>query len=1071
MALLKSLGLKPTPAMLRRSAALAAEQPTPAKAVSADAAPKPGASAPARLIKDRPEPDAQAAAFAGAGAADEARRAAVALRPQLLASRKKALEVHATLEAGLKQAEQELAKAPAAGQAALAQRKKQFETARAEAARRLEQLREDLAAIEDPTTRRDELVKVLARARSGANVSELTEVEAARGESGQRPTERRQETSTSSLEGGTARVDKRSDAVQLGLDGVTKSSTRETEEHDATGSVKHSQERSTTLGPGGFSDERKESLAVTQNGKTVTRETGSSLEASGAGVKRTDSVKTTASDGSSQAQQRDKAVERGDGKLGVAENTTSTRTRADGTATTATSGAKTGLVADGNTMGAYADANAGLTRKDKDGVHVGAVAGLHANVSCKIDDPVGTPPKYPVTLTVSLGAEIQLGGGRAKDSAAAGYGAELKFGGEVVMPVKRMLPAADLSAYVAALEGASKGSKVDATYAEMAIIQAGVQQGWEVAQRLYLKRDPLSTQMLAQLRAAGDSTAVVKKTSAGARLKGNVKALDVELGAQKDSEQTKQATRDEDGRLTIDSTQNDQETYAAKVGVSMGVVGGSVGGSVTHREGFGYEITVDPALDKDGRIAAALLACQTQPQFEAFIATYAKRKGCIEVKSKTTRKADASSSSVGLKVAGADLALGTHSGVGEETRVDGSGQLLQRTVVGTAGAGGSVGVGDTRWGDSSDVTATARTDGKGRASLDLARDQSQTTVDKVLDAAKEKAESLKRVFGFGDDKGNDQPAKGLMTSAAGGAAEEKADTQRHDRYGLGLSDKDLADVAKLASNDRDWTPRVGNAEDIKAWRAAGAAIRNSKGNLGVVAEELARFVGGAQSDRMKQLRLFLRQGGQVKIGTAYNFPDELKPLKKEWDALVVGECERQVLEAIDAQGAAKATELGQALQGRLRQLLLAVRNSDQFGDPAAQADMVTAIVARTQALDAALRKASGQGGAAADLAAAQAQFDQLCGSCQVARRNFDNLFGALDQKISGTRYLTQGKKNDLLAPMEKLLELRGILRRQIAQAKALADQHGFPARRYEQFMADDKAVDRLKDALGMHHSE
>lgn len=1073
MALLQSLGLKPTPAMRQRAAAQAEPAPTPAKDVTIDGAPKAGASRPAELIKAKPDATAKPAAAPGADAADEARRAAAAVRPQLLARQKQALEVQAKIVAGARALEQQIAKAPASAQATLIAKQKQFDKARDEVAGRLAQLHADLAAIEDPTTRREELVKLLARAKAGGRAGDLIEVETARGATDQKFNERKQVTTETSYGDGEAKVVKNEDTLRVGLDGITKTGSTETLRQDADGSSKVSGQKTVKLGPGGVSVDRKDAVEFEADGKTWGSENTASFEAGAGGVKSTQGTKTTRADGSSLETQRDKAVERGDGQLGVREGGSFTKTDADGNATSGSKSARTGLLAGDDGLGGYADAEAGLTRTDKDGVSTGVVGGLHANVLCKIGDPAGEPPRYPLTLTVKLGAEIKVTGGRAKEGASAGYGAEVKFGAEVVMPVTRQLTAAQLQTYLAALEGASKGSKVDATYAEMAIIQAGVAQGWEVAQAMFLKRDPFSPEMLAQLRNAGDSNAVVKKTGGGAKLKGNVKAVNLELGAEREQETSKKATRDADGQLTIESGRTDTESYSGKAGVSMGVVGASFGGSTTHREGFGYEITIDPQRDPGGKIAAALLACNSAPDFEAFIAKYGagKFKGSIQVRSKTVSKADAGSSSMGLSIGPADLALGTHSGVAEQTKVDGDGKLIERVVVGTAGAGGSVGSGDTRWGDSSDVQATARRDGAGNASLDLARDQSQTTVDKVLDVAKGKAAAVGRMFGLGgDDEDAKKPAKGALTSAAGGG-EEKADTQRHDRYGLGLTDKDLDDVAKLASNDRDWTPRVGNAEDIQAWRAAGARIRAAKGDRGVVAEELARFVGGAKSDRMQQLRLFLRQGGAVKIGTAYNFPDGLKSVRKDWEELVVGACEQQVLRALDAQGPAKAAELGHALQGRLRQLLLTVRNSDAFGDLAAQADMVGAIVERTTALDAALRRAEGKHGAEADLAAAQAQFDQLCGACGIAKRNFDLQFTALDTKIRGDSYLTQGEKNKLLAPVEKLLELRGILRRQIAAAKALGEQHGFPARRWEQFQADDKGVDRIKNAVGMYHSE
>jgi hypothetical protein len=104
------------------------------------------------------------------------------------------------------------------------------------------------------------------------------------------------------------------------------------------------------------------------------------------------------------------------------------------------------------------------------------------------------------------------------------------------------------------------------------------------------------------------------------------------------------------------------------------------------------------------------------------------------------------------------------------------------------------------------------------------------------------------------------------------------------------------------------------------------------------------------------------------------------------------------------------------------------------------------------------------------IAAALEEFGRQVGACQSAKRSHDALLAELAAKVPKGKHLTQGEKNPLLAKVNLLLDARARLRTELKAAKALADQHGFPAQRYESFQPDNAEIDRIKDACGMYHS-
>lgn len=1071
MTLLNALGLTPTKAMLQRAAAAAAaadvtgtgtatdtdtEATNPTDIVIAKAAP---VGAPLKRASPKPEPTQKAAAFPGADADDETRVAAKALRPQLAARHKQLEGQYRQISAGQAKLAALIAKAPPTSKPSLDSQKRQLDTALAAAGRRLDEARRDLEALNDPAIRREDLAKILPRAGSKAQTNAPVEVETAPGAADQKFNERRQVTTEVGYRNGEARIDKQERSVALGADGLRRKQSDETVRVTSDAASKVKRETTDTLNLDGWKRESRQSVEfeVEHEGetKTFSSATGSSLAIGPGGVQSEKSAKQSAADGSSKEVKTRQGIDRGDGRLGVSEGRDSETVDADGNTVGDTRNARLGVSADEKSAGGYAGAERGVSKKRRNGVSTGLVGGLHANVKCEIGNPSGNPRTYPVTLEVDLGAEITVGAGKDKEGAPGKAGAKVKLGADYILRRTYRLSDKELEAYVAALEAASTGGTVEATYREMAVIQAGVTQGWELAQSLAKGTAPLSKQGLAQLRNAGDSTEVATSTTAGAELSGNVKAVSVELGAEKKQDKSVKATLDGQKKLEIQARQSDQEKYSAKAGLSMGIVGASSGGSHTVRTSFGYDIGVDPANDPDGKLVEALARCSSKADYEKFIAAH---KGKVTLERRTDGKAVADTSTMGMSIGPVEASIGTGSGTAEEVKHDADGRLIESTVVGSQHAGGGVKLGGMTWGDSAENQAVARRDAKGRASLDLSKKRSQTDGGKVLDAAKAKV-------GLGDDGGK---KKGLLATATGGG--EAPDTQKRDVYGIKLSAKDLTAIGRLAMSESSWTPRMGNLEDITDWRAAGARIKARKGDPGVVADELARYIGGAQKDRLQHVRLFLRPGGNVSIGTAVNFPDALQHLQPEYEELVDGECEQQVVDTAAREGNARATELGRQLQARLEKLTQAVKNSDQFGDKAAQADMVSALTRHRNALAQAVRQAAGQTGEADEKAAALEEFGRQVGACHSAKRSHDALLAELGAKVPKGKRLTQGEKNPLLAKVNLLLDARARLRAELKAAKALADRHGFPAQRYEQYQPDNAEIDRIKDACGMYSS-
>ena len=376
-------------------------------------------------------------------------------------------------------------------------------------------------------------------------------------------------------------------------------------------------------------------------------------------------------------------------------------------------------------------------------------------------------------------------------------------------------------------------------------------------------------------------------------------------------------------------------------------------------------------------------------------------------------------------------------------------------MVGTAGGGGSIGVGSMSIGDSVADAATSERDGEGNASLDLSRTRSGTDFDKVAKVVKGKIPFA------GSDKGKE----GALSKAAGGAKE--AETQSQDVAGIKLSNKDLDRIGKIACGDWSrWRSAVGRYQEIADWDSAGKAIQAAGGERGVVADELARFIGRDKIHRLEMVQHFIRPGGDVSAGRGYEFPESLKALRADYDKLVVAPSEQQIAQVAAKEGAAKAGEAGKKIFDALEKLLQAFTSAKDFAQPAIKAEMLSAITSRKGLVLAAMRKNAGKSSDQDDKAAAKEEYARLLKECVQYEAIQDGLFEKIKDLLGdrATILVANGDFAKASAHIKQIADLVAVWSGDYKKAVALAKTIEMPESHYARFQPNLAEFKRLKKA-------
>jgi hypothetical protein len=1096
MALLSTLGLKPTVEVAKAIAASSGPDPkagAQAAIADFDKALK-GAVAFAGQIKDKALQARFVQALKGAdatkraaakAAADEQRKAVEKALADLAAAREAADRAIAdTYKAEAKKLQGQLAgtheRAYAAWSKAQARQKAlteklktldkkdpsraKLEAAKAALDKKVEeadgavtQARKDLETIGNVESRPVELADVVARHKSNAQLVTHIEVDLHEQET-KFPGEKWVTNTATTVKDGKATVETTDAKRTIGLDGVTSTNSTQTETIGRKGSEKTSTERTTNVSLEGVtSTVTKKNEKTDKKGRTSSTESSNTVQVGKGGATASSTETVTNKDGSSVSTSSSVGAIRGDGKAGTAASVSATVTDRDGTATGGSLASKTGMQAGKDGYGAFSETTAGLSDTKESGRYSKGTLSFGGNVSCNIGDPEGEPPVYPLTLKVEFAATLGAGAGHdkkaapGKPKAAAKGSVDVKASAAATMVVERRLSARELPSYVAALEGAATGGKAAATWKELTIIAAGVAQSWEIAKQMYLGGAGLAASVG---KAEGDKTTLGSDSSAGVSGKVNVKAVSVEAGYSEGRSQSTTATRNKEGGLDVETNLEASEAGSVGAGFDAGAAGMSKKGQYTLKTSIGYLVTIAAADDPDGSLLAAFHACKTPAAQKQFIE---KNAGRIKLTGMKTGKAQTESSELDLTVLGANLNLGWQQGTEEKRTTDAAGNLTESEVTGTQGMGGSFGVGDARIGDSSTSTATSKRDGQGNVKLDLKKEKTSTSLKKLA----------KKLPFMGDEpEGDDKKATGLLSDVAGGGpADDGIDDK--DLALLQVSKADLAKIAAIAKGDVNrWTNAAATSiKSYDAWRELGRKIAGGAWAPGVVADELARFVGGDKSDRMKILDRLLRPSGDTSLGARVAFPDAAKKLQKPYTELVTTPCEARIEAKAESDGPAEADKEAARLLEQIDKLYADLSGSSAYEhQQSVQAEMLAAINERKTRVLATRRKVAGKNSEADELEALRSEYGRLRKDCVHYAVMEEAPLKEVIELIDGRKEIRALEFADAVAPIRQLSDLYAIWKRDIEKASALGQKIGRPETDLDRYRPDLARFEKLKKA-------
>lgn len=977
--------------------------------------------------------------------------AAAELRAPLQSRERSVREQLKTAGESLTRLEEKIAAAPADQKPALEARKKQLGQHIGGFERELKQIDADLKALDDPATSRDRYTQILARQKSGVGVAKAVEIDRHDGEFEKKRTENKLTRTETGYADGKATTRVQTSSTRVGAGSLTQDNRSTRTTVTADGRTTGTKSATSTVSKDGLAFDRSAKHETEKDGQTSSTEVKRSVKAGPGGASVTDTKTVTAADGSEHSRTGSAALVRGDGKAGVTRSDSVATKDAAGNKATDTRTHQGGIVAGKDGIGAYTDHERKTETQSAKGLKTGTVAGLSANILCNVVPvPDSDPPLYDVVLKVDLGVRIGQSAGYDKEPAKGDeertrgtVGASLSAGERVFLNTSHRLDAAQAQAYVAALKTGSGTQK------EFAIIRAGLAKGWDAARQLYLGASgkALAPREADKLK-EGESVEVGRQTQAGGKVSANVKGggigVGVELGREHGHDESLKVTKEKDGALSYDARHGDTRKDSVGGSVGAGVVEGSFGHSSTRSTSTGYKIRIDPKAKNAAELQAALAACRSQAELDAFAKAHPQT-----VQEKTRSVQDDEKQSVGVGIGGAKVGMAFGHGVGQTEVTDQDGKLKEKTVTGGSEGGIEIGVGKVKVGASSKEQATARLDGSGNAALDVNRTDKSTDTAKWLEANVPFAGGRKK-------------DAGALATATGGQQAE--DTDRTDVSGIALQGGDLEYLGHLACNQwNKWMAACRSPRELEDWAKAGRRIKAAGGAKAVVAEQLARFVGADSSGRGHVIDAALRPtAGDMSGGARYEFPGGLAARKASYEATVIAASETGVAELAKSD-AAKAAAKGQELLRELDSLYAAV-SSAEFSNARTKAEMLSSINSRKDKVQAALRVAGG--GKADELSTKELvdKYNGLLSNCQRYQRSEHEIFAKIEKTFE-TGFLKSGKPNlsETIDNTTLINELRGIYTlwdKDYDEMAALAQENGFGKGIYWKYKPDRARFER-----------
>ena len=318
---------------------------------------------------------------------------------------------------------------------------------------------------------------------------------------------------------------------------------------------------------------------------------------------------------------------------------------------------------------------------------------------------------------------------------------------------------------------------------------------------------------------------------------------------------------------------------------------------------------------------------------------------------------------------------------------------------------------------------------------------------------------------MGDDEPDDKKkTTGLLSDAAGGGAADDGIDDK-DLAELRVTKADLVKIAAIAKGDINrWTPRAATSGDsYEPWRALGRKIAGGASEPGVVADELARFVGGDKSNRIEDPRPAAAAERRHLDGRARQLPG-----RGEDAAEAVHRARHRRVGAAD-RGQGEERRTGRGRQGGAR----SSSTSSTSSTPTSRARMPMRSSAACRRrccrrstsarprCSAARRRNAGKQSDADELEALKSEYGRLRKDCVHYEVMEEAPLKEVLELIDGRKEIRALEFKDAVEPIRQLSDLYAIWKRDIEKASALGKKIGRPETDLDRYRPD---LARLREA-------
>ena len=781
----------------------------------------------------------------------------------------------------------------------------------------------DLLAINSPGTSEKSLNDMLARRNTkvatvkteaptgaatpgtGAGSWQLTDKGIAVGSAGE------QSTQLIKTESGSKSVTKESASkttIGFGTVDATDTSKTSVVQGEKTTSAETSKGKSVDVfgGSVGKSDSKKTTIVDPATGTDTSKEVANAKKLGLGGYESTNTVtekkgsETTTTAGTF-------GVTRGDGKIGVGGTTSKVKGEVDDEGKLVKGTEKKGnlggaLIVDPEKgVGAGGDAGGNIKKVDGPKSYGGGGALSGKVLLNVVPVPGKSPPAFAATLTISFGIKVNVAGGyekEGKDSQDAKTGtsgsASLSGGGNYGKSATftRVLDEQTAKHYAEAVQKGGEGSKPD--FPEWRILEVGIKGDWVKARELYdSMMSGVSADDAAKMK-EGEGVETTRELGGEGKLglggKGGGISLGAEYGYAKKGALTFGFKVMPGGIMQVTVSASTESTHSGGATLGMGAAGMGVSGSSTTGAGQAVTFNLDQKDSQYGARYARIQSAGSMEEVQKLAADPDLKKSIEEIQESRSK---GSTEGVKMTVGPATLELGGASTLDETTKKDADGAVVSTKVVGAYKGGGSVGVGDLKYGDSEKGAYTGETEKMKVVAPD------GTVVEKTV----AKGDLTQTTTASSWDKTTEGLANAWKTKSVaplfGSPVKEATQTEGHK-----IHDQEIRAIVFKAKGDwNTWMKPVASPRLRPYWEQTRSDIQNacpgddeSKWDIPAVQRALATWRSEAHKGA-EQAILSAGGGG----GFAYHFPAGTETIQPLFEKLVGG-YPAQKAELLQAEG-------------------------------------------------------------------------------------------------------------------------------------------------------------------------